>query len=186
MDPRRRLRQHWNARGAESDSPYVNWLASLSEKPLMDILEVVPHEIRYAVEREWTLALREHGHDLLNVAAGVSMADETKTKIGDAQRGVPLSDEHKAKISAGNAGKPKSDAHRASLSAAKKGKPLSAENRAAISEALTGKSRTVEHQEKLNESYRANRSTSEWRAKMSEAQRARYARQRAERENKDE
>jgi hypothetical protein len=65
---------------------------------MIDTLEIVPYEIRYIMEREWTVALRENGHDLLNVNAGASISQKIKDKIADAHRGRPLPEGARRKI----------------------------------------------------------------------------------------
>lgn len=182
----RRLWHHWRKNrfpDTAGDRRLDRWLVSLAEKPIIDVVETVPHEIRFAVEREWTLALRAAGHDLLNIAVGSSIVSETAAKMGDANRGRKLTDEHKAAISSGLRGESKikppvkkrprtlSPEHREKLLAATRGRVQSDETRAQIAETLRGHVVSEETRRKIGEAARGRTPSAETRAKIGAAHR---------------
>jgi len=182
----RRLWHHWRTNrfpGTATDKRLDQWLVSLTEKPTLDVVEVVPHEIRFAVEREWTLTLREAGHDLLNIAIGSSIASETAVKLADSKRGRMLTEEHKARISAGLRGESEvkspakkrsrtlSPEHREKLLAASRGRAHSDEAKAQIAETLRGHAVSEETRKKISEAGRGRTPSSETRAKIGAAHR---------------
>src|SRR5258707_3103096 len=211
----RRMWHHWrkNRFPDEKGNRRLNdWLAALDAKPECSILEIAPYSLRFAVEREWTLALRESGHDLLNIAVGSSIAPETAQKLADAKRGRPLTAEHRANIGAALRGAGKdpeekpartlSPEHRAKLLEANRGRKVSDETKAQISESLRGHAVSEETRAKIGEASRGRMLSPEARAKIGAAQRGkpkspetkarmreahlrRIARKRAEREGAD-
>jgi hypothetical protein len=88
---------------------------------------------------------------------GKTTSEETKRKIGEAQKGKILSEEHKRKISeaqkgnTNNLGKTTSEETKQKISEAKKGQILSEEHKRKISEAKKGKTRSEESRRKQSE-----------------------------------
>jgi hypothetical protein len=123
----------------------------------MDVVEVVTHDIRHAVEREWTISLRENGHDLLNIAAGASgvgcgrvLSSETRQRISASTREAMKDPEIREKV----------------IEANRRDRVVSPETRKKLGDALRGKPKSEETK-----------------ARMREGARRRVERQRAEREN---
>lgn len=183
---KRRLWHHWRKNrfpDTASDRRLDQWLVSLTEKPTLDVIEVVPYEIRFAVEREWMLALRVAGYDLLNIATGSSISPETAAKMSDANRGRKLTEEHKAAISSGLRGegtikppvekRPRtlSQEHREKLLAANRGRTRSDETRAQIAETLRGHVVSEETRRKIGEAARGRTPSAETRVKIGAAHR---------------
>jgi hypothetical protein len=214
-NPRLRLWHHWrkNRFPTDSDKPLDHWLRSLSEKPTLDVLEVVPYAIRFAVEREWTLALLANGHDLLNVAIGSSLAPETISKMSAGKRGRPLTDDHRAKISKGlsegrkikpaekpprtlapehrekllrsNLGRVVTEETKAQIAETLRGHEVSEETRRKIGEASRNRTLSEETRAKIGAAHRGKKVPEETKVKMREAAQRRVERQRVERENSE-
>jgi hypothetical protein len=165
----------------------------------IDVVESVPPGSNWRErERFWIATLRFFHPDCVNVSSGGDgvpglihskeararmsawqtglkrgpLSDETRAKIGAANKGRPVSDdtrskrsflaknrtaEHRAKISAANTGRKLSAEHRAKLSAVRKGKPRSPEWRAKISAAHIGKTHSAESRQKMSLAAKARR-----------------------------
>lgn len=175
----RRLWHHWRKnRNPDPDKGLDAWIASLSTKPVIDVLEVAPYAIRFAIEREWTIALREAGHMLLNVAIGSSIAPETAVKMGDAKRGRTLTEEHKAKIGASLRG------DRAAQMPEKHPRVLSPEHREKLLESARGHTVSDQTRMQIAEKLRGHPVSEETRKKIGEASRRAAARKRIERQGR--
>lgn len=139
-----RVAIHWGTRHYAYHLPVRAWLRTLSEPPPYAVLVAdVPFERRFEVEATWTERLRAAGEDLLNVSVGArvgverarrayaarnrTVSEETRRKIGDAQRGKPKK--------RGAARKPLSAETRRRMSAAQRGRKLSLEAAANLAEA---------------------------------------------------
>ncbi|WP_430378428.1 GIY-YIG nuclease family protein [Streptomyces sp. B1-3] len=88
-DPEARLRYHWSHR-RDPRKAVNTWLGRLPEPPTIELLAVVPHDQRLAVEERLTDLFRESGAPLLNVVSG-----------GAALTGWHHGPETRAKIAAG-------------------------------------------------------------------------------------
>lgn len=147
-----RLRRHVvNAkRGVKGHKE--NWIRSLECDPIVTLLEETDDLNR---ECHWIAFYRQLGCDLCNLTdggegtagrrgtrKGHKLSEETKQKIGDANRGRIRSPETKERIRKALQGKPspKSEEWRRKVSVSKMGHSVSEETRKKIRESLLGRS----------------------------------------------
>jgi hypothetical protein len=101
--------------------------------------------------------------------SGIIPSEETREKIGAANKGRPVSEEHRAKIGSSNKGKTHSEETKAKMKATRKGRTISAEHRAKLSAAQRGRPRkplSEEHRASISAAMKKPKSE-EYRAKLS-------------------
>jgi group I intron endonuclease len=99
---------------------------------------------------------------------GRELSNETKRKIGNANKGKMHTEETKAILSKKHTGKTLSKEHRHKMSISRTGRVCTKETRNKISDALTGIKRTDETRQKLRESHIGIEISQEQRKKMAE------------------
>jgi plasmid stability protein len=115
---------------------------------------------------------------------GATLSEETKAKIGAAQKGRVVSDETRARTSASLMGHEVSTETRRKIGDASRGRKASPETRAKMSAALKGRTHSPEARAKLSAALKGRTFSPETRAKMSASAKARRAqKQVAESEN---
>ncbi|MCR4300616.1 MAG: NUMOD3 domain-containing DNA-binding protein [Sulfuricaulis sp.] len=178
--PAKRLSEHiWRAQSLKQRTPdyrcrWIRSLLAVGVSPGLRILEVVDLDEELTAERRW-IALLKTSHRLTNLTdggegmSGYVPSDETKRKIGAANRGRVLSDETKRKIAAANKGRVASSEHRQKISDAGKGRLFSPASRLKMSLSQKGKLISAETRHKLSEAGKGHIHSAETRRKMSEA-----------------
>lgn len=154
-----------------SNGPHrKNWIKKLLSKnifPVLTVLEISNNENWAEREKYWIRYLKNKGNNLTNISiggrgitTGRPLSEETKKKIGDANRGRRHTEETKKKIRAKNIGRILTLVQRKKLSESLKkadhswkiGCKLSEEHKSNISVALKGKKkplRSKEHAAKI-------------------------------------
>lgn len=179
---KKRLREH---RNNPRNNYLACWVRSLKELGLTPIIEEIDRvedsndKDWQRVERYWISFYRNMHCDLVNLDSGGTggheKSEETKKKIGDANRGKVRSPETLEKLRVAQTGKKRSPEHCANMSKAVKGTklgPRPPEVLEKISKALMGKKRprTPEHQAKLTAKLIGREVKQETRDKISQFQ----------------
>lgn len=195
-----RLQAHRVAARMYPGRPISRQLSECGKHVRVDVVEVIsPHADWSERERFWIANLRCAFPDCVNVSSGgdgvpglvhsVSTrakmsawqkgikrhppTDETRSKIGSANKGRPVSNETRTKLS--DLAKNRTTDHRAKISAANTGKILSNETRVKLSVMRKGKLKSPEHRAKISASHIGKIHSAETRIKMSAAAKARRA-----------
>ena len=120
-------------------------------------------------------SLSPNGYNLTTGGNNCKCSEETKRKIGEANKGKHLSEETKKKISEAKKGSHPTEETKKKISEASKGKILSEETRRKISKAEKGKKHhfygkhfSEETRKKLSGAHKGNRHTEETKRKISE------------------
>lgn len=167
--------------GAYDASPKKNaWIASLlkdGKRPDVAILEVVKTDVWREAERRWVSVFGGQAK-LLNATDG---GDDWCVEVG-----MTLSEEHKRRIGEANRGRKHSPEFGQQISERLRGRTLTAEHRRRVSEGLKGHPVSAETRERLRKA-RAKRpayvkasGSTEANAKRSETMRRRWAQLRAD------
>ena len=95
------------------------------------------------IYEEWLIYLAwsdnpEYGYNIRKGGSNSGLSEETKKKIGDANRGKKISEEQKSRLREANTGKKASEETKRKLSKIHKNKPLSEEHKKKISEKRKG------------------------------------------------
>lgn len=137
-----RLQEHLSEARRGVKNHRCNWLRSLRQPPIVEVIEWVRPEDRNEREKYWIALFRDYGHQLVNNTDG-----------GDGVLGCPLTSETRAKMSLAGKGKPKSPEHRAALAAANR-RP---EARERVRQQFSGKTLSKEMREKISAAKRGNK-----------------------------
>lgn len=89
--------------------------------------------------------LAPKGYNLNTGGKNARHSEESKRKIGIANKGKKRSEEAKARVSQVHSGKILSPDHKEAFHSPRRGKPMSEEHKRKISEALKGKSKSKDH-----------------------------------------
>lgn len=130
-----------------------------------------PHELN-ACEARWVLhyqCVAPLGFNLTTGGDHTAYSDETRKKIGDANRRRVVTEETRAKMSKAQSNR--SATHRENISKAKTGRPISQEHAAALRKAA--KDHAATNIPRLAEINRGSKRSDECRAKIAEANRKR-------------
>lgn len=174
--PSERLRSHLAEARGNKKSYRLNWLRSLTQPPILEVIEWAPPGDWQISEQYWISLAREYGCRLVNGTDGgeglINPTAETREKMRLSHVGRKLSEETREKMR----GPRRYSENREKAVAARRGKPLSSAHRAAIGAANRGwiSPATIAGSvaAKLGKPF-----TAEHRAKMATAQTARRLRE---------
>lgn len=155
----RRIAEH--LRPKQPKSHLGNWLRSLMRrglKPKRVLLDAGRGDGHGPAERAWIQEYRSQGANLVNATDG-----------GEGTPGKIVSDETKAKIGRANRESPRAAAHRAALAEKRRGMRFPPEVRARMGESRRGKKRSNEHRANLSAALKGHKHSEETLAKLSEA-----------------
>lgn len=113
--------------------------------------------------------LSPNGYNLKEGGGNGNLSEETKQKIGDANRGKSHSEETRQKMSESQLGRTHDEETKQKIGDAQRGIPKSEEHRQHIGEARLGISLSDETRQKIGDASRGRICTEETRQKMSEA-----------------
>jgi hypothetical protein len=181
--PAVRLKEHVGRAKRGAVSPRDNWIRSLLDRG-MQVSIVVLEEVDdrgdwEEAERFWIASFRAMGMPLLNLTdggegtAGIRRSDETRRRIGDAQRGRKLSPERCKRMSEAFRGRPPpAEALRKAIGVLR-GRTVPAEQRRKISAALHGQKHSTERCLKNRLGHLGKTHSPETRQRMSDTHRGR-------------
>ncbi len=122
---------------------------------------------------DWVFEADDNPYNIARCAdaprRGISMSEELKRRLSNANKGKRLSEEHKRKISEAGKGRTASEETRRKLGKAHKGRVPSEETKRKISEALKGNRRSPETKQKISEALKGRTISEETKRKMSKA-----------------
>lgn len=95
-----------SASSENKTTPVINWIRETGENGVsIDLLEECDSSIKYEVEREWMVSLREAGHELLNVSEygigskGWSPSEDERARRGERSKARWSDDEYRERAS---------------------------------------------------------------------------------------
>jgi hypothetical protein len=154
QEPKKRLGSHCSAASTGKQTHVARWIRTLDAPPVMEVIEEVEGS---GSDREvyWIATMREMGVNLTNASDGGE--DGWTDKARAAIRRGPLSEETKRKIGDANRGRRHTEATRAVISA-KRAKQVivhSPETREKIRQSLVGSKRSPESCQKMSDAKQA-------------------------------
>lgn len=180
--PERRYEEHIVDRRHSYKSHWIHSLLQQNLKPLCVILETLEandgwqrrekYWIAYGHEQGWPLTNLTDGGDGVCGRTGWRHTEETKRKIGDANRGrklPPISEETRQRLSKAGMGRDVSKETRQRISKTLIGHSVSEEARCKISKANTGRVFSEEYKRRMSEILTGRVFSEEHRCNISEA-----------------